>query len=270
MEDSITLYLLGQLSEGERADVERRLFVESGFLESLQIAEEELIRDELAGELPLDQRISFYSYFLSFPELREKYEFTRALRDASPRVTLLDQSKVESISGRHIRSGTRVTSRFAKRGPILLATAACAAFFFAGIDDLRRWSASSPSRAATHALAVPSFVLTPGLVRSGSSRQTRFSVPVGAALIRIRLEFERSEQYKTYQIALKAADSEQAILSMAGLEARPDGASQKIDLELPGSVVGENSYVLVLSGEAAGVSAPVEAYTFEIIRPGEK
>ena len=205
MEESITHYLLGRASPDERAAVEQRLFSEPEFLESVRIAEEELIRDELAGELSADQRIAFHAYFLSFPHLRAKYEVTRALREALPPAPPLT------------RSGEK--SYVSKKGPALLAMAACAAFFVAGVDDFRRWSVTRGEGAAIHAPGVLSFTLEPGLVRSGDARQTRFEVPPGAGLVRLKLEFERSDRHAAYQVSLRTADSERELFRMSGLGA---------------------------------------------------
>jgi hypothetical protein len=91
--DSIRQYLMGDLSEQEREQVERRLISQDDYFEELLIAEEELADDFVSGHLPEPDSAKFRQHFLSVPELQQEVMFANALhlhaaeyaRRASPR-----------------------------------------------------------------------------------------------------------------------------------------------------------------------------------------
>jgi hypothetical protein len=78
--DSIKRYLLGDLSEQEREQVEQRLMSDDDLYEQLLVAEDELIDEYVSGELPEQERAKFSRHFLSVPELRQDVKFAAVLR----------------------------------------------------------------------------------------------------------------------------------------------------------------------------------------------
>lgn len=78
--DSIRRYLLGDLSEQEREQVELRLMSDDDLYEQLLVAEDELIDEYVSDELPVQERTRFSSHFLSVPELRQDVRFAAILR----------------------------------------------------------------------------------------------------------------------------------------------------------------------------------------------
>jgi hypothetical protein len=77
---SIRQYLMGDLSEQEQEQVERRLISQDDYFEELLIAEEELADDFVGSHLPEDESAKFRRHFLSVPELRQEVAFAKALR----------------------------------------------------------------------------------------------------------------------------------------------------------------------------------------------
>jgi hypothetical protein len=78
--DSIRRYLLGDLSEQEREQVEQRLMSDDDLYQQLLVAEDELIDEYVSDELPEQERAKFGRHFLSVPELRQDVKFAAALR----------------------------------------------------------------------------------------------------------------------------------------------------------------------------------------------
>src|SRR5690349_19219423 len=72
-------YLLGQLSAGERAELEERYFADDELFNELVSLENEIIDFYVQGKLSKDQRQQFESYFLANPERREKVRFAKSL-----------------------------------------------------------------------------------------------------------------------------------------------------------------------------------------------
>lgn len=79
--DSIRRYLLGDLSEPEREQVEERLMADEGELyQHLLIAEDDLIDEYVSGSLSEEEQAKFARRFLHVPELRQDVRFAAALR----------------------------------------------------------------------------------------------------------------------------------------------------------------------------------------------
>ena len=78
--DSIRRYLLGDLPEQEREQVEQRLMSDDDLYEQLLVAEDELIDEYVSSELPEQERAKFSRHFLSVPELRQDVKFASVLR----------------------------------------------------------------------------------------------------------------------------------------------------------------------------------------------
>jgi hypothetical protein len=75
----LTRYLLGQLSEDERIEVEDRYLSNAGVFDELVVAEDELIDDYVRGELSLSNRELFERNFLCSVARRERVKSARAL-----------------------------------------------------------------------------------------------------------------------------------------------------------------------------------------------
>src|SRR5215471_18374919 len=78
-------YILGQLSEEERSQVEEEYFADSGFFEEMVAVENDLIDSYVAGRLSGVELQQFENHFLSSPEHRERVEFARSLLGSGPK-----------------------------------------------------------------------------------------------------------------------------------------------------------------------------------------
>lgn len=77
---SIRRYLLGELSEEEREQVEQSLMSDDDLYQQLLISEDDLIDEYVSGTLPEAEQAKFNQRFLSVPELRQDVRFARVLR----------------------------------------------------------------------------------------------------------------------------------------------------------------------------------------------
>lgn len=73
-------FLLGELSEGERGELEERLFADPAYFKQFRAAEDELTDEYLYGDLDADERERFESFFLTTPERRESFRVAKALK----------------------------------------------------------------------------------------------------------------------------------------------------------------------------------------------
>src|SRR6185295_6585139 len=76
-------YLLGELSEAERAGVETRLLTDDGLFEELVLLEEDLIDEYVFGELSPGVRERLETHFAAAPERQEAIRLARMLRQRS-------------------------------------------------------------------------------------------------------------------------------------------------------------------------------------------
>lgn len=79
-EDQIRRYLLGELSEEEREQLEKRLLSDDDFYQQVLAVENELIYDFVCDDLTGQEEMSFRRHVLPVPEHREDIKFARALR----------------------------------------------------------------------------------------------------------------------------------------------------------------------------------------------
>src|SRR5712691_2711185 len=78
LQERIRRYLLGQLDDGARQEIERDLLTNEELFEELLVIEDEIIDEYLGGKLSAEERASFERNFLATPERHEKLKFGRA------------------------------------------------------------------------------------------------------------------------------------------------------------------------------------------------
>lgn len=78
-QNTIRRYLLRQLSASEQESVEYRLLSDDDFSEELEIVEDELINEYLAGELSQTERQQFEETFLASPKHQQKLRAAQAV-----------------------------------------------------------------------------------------------------------------------------------------------------------------------------------------------
>ncbi|HTC94730.1 MAG TPA: hypothetical protein VK699_14915 [Terriglobales bacterium] len=97
--DVITRYLLGDVSEEERAWVEARMISDEGFIDECFQAEDKVIDDYVAGHLAARERGLFETNFLRSPRRQAKLQTAKFLVDYAR-----DQAQVQSAAEARERS----------------------------------------------------------------------------------------------------------------------------------------------------------------------
>jgi hypothetical protein len=85
-ESTLRRYVLGELEEGLRAELEELLVTDAEAFEALGVIEDELIEGYLEGTGSPAQRQSFEHQFLASPERSRRLRFARALRERAARL----------------------------------------------------------------------------------------------------------------------------------------------------------------------------------------
>jgi len=79
IQEPIRQYLLGQLSDGPREEIERALLTNEEAFAELLIIEDELTDEYLNSQLNPDDRADFERHFLAAPERQDELRFAQAL-----------------------------------------------------------------------------------------------------------------------------------------------------------------------------------------------
>ena len=80
VQEKLRRYLLGQLAEDARAEVEKDLLANDVLFEELLVLEDEIIDEYLAEKLTRNDRAAFERHFLITPERHEQVNFARAFK----------------------------------------------------------------------------------------------------------------------------------------------------------------------------------------------
>lgn len=84
-EEVIKRYLLGDSTTDEQAEIENRLFADSTFLDRLLIIENELIHDYVMGTLSPGERAQVERFFLQSPDRQRRLRVGQLLREPAAR-----------------------------------------------------------------------------------------------------------------------------------------------------------------------------------------
>jgi hypothetical protein len=100
-------YLLRSLDDDQQTRIEQRLFEEEGFLDEIELAEQELIDDYLDDALTPAERGLFESRFIDSPRRHRQVELATALRAAAGREVLRSAPAVhEAPSAASVRDSS--------------------------------------------------------------------------------------------------------------------------------------------------------------------
>ena len=299
LEDELRRYILGELTEQDEELFERRLMAaEDEFLREVdqcaEVLHNELVEDYLAGRLSGAQRAAFEFRLLPSRKIREKLMLDKALRVAAgrrreslaerlrawirpvfqpaPALAMCAGLLLVAGGGWSVYRMALLQSRLAEaqeslrsqvneerqRSSALARELAAATAFIASMEQrLARMGGQGVS-------AVASFILKPGLVRSGGE-MTRVAIAPLHSLVELKLDVWVDE-YPTYRAALH--DSSGSELMVAGqLRAVPASGSVQVKVQLPAQVLRADDYQIRLSGvTASGQIVLVDSYPFRVVR----
>jgi hypothetical protein len=183
-EERIVRYLLDEMGEEERLQLEDRLFHESEFFELVQSVEDELILKFVRGDLESEPASRFNEVYMNAPAKRARVESARAWRQAAGEMA--------------------AASRFSPAAKFWIgvpAVAAAAAILIALLLPLQRKHSVQQFVPASEKISVATFALAPGLTRSGGGVEIK--VPRGTDVIQLELALPYpAGQTETYHAVL--------------------------------------------------------------------
>jgi len=296
-------FLLGNLSESERSEIEDSFLSQDDFYQELLIAEDDLIDAYVRGELPASERALFEQRRLTSPHPLERVKFARTLfNSVSEKAAAVPSARAPRRASSW--RGSLAGGFFTRRPALALAFAAALFVIILGglwfMTGRRRVHpapeqvktiqpttvtptespasqapAEVPQRAPDEERAtaretpkraapvIATFTLLPGLVRGGRGAGP-LVLPAGATEVRLRLTLE-GEAYEKYRATLSTPEGRGVWTQ--DVTNRPSLKSTHVSLGLPADLLKDGDYVLDLSGvTAAGKWESVADYSFRIVR----
>lgn len=283
-------YLLGNLSEAERDQLEAEYFRNDEAWSILNATEDDLIDSYVHGQLTGDEKKQFERHFLSSSERRDRLRFARLLLDPELRERLSDGSKEIGIYPTPLPKNLTRWKTFSAIGAVFaFALGAVLAFQNARLrsdlsklqseqtslqDQLRKLreqnrgpDASSQRQSIAGILqgsvgpliAIP---LSPGLTRDGQGVEDHsFPLTPTPGTVVLVLKLERDD-YTAYDVAVATAEGKE-IYRVSGLKSLPFGDRWSVNVSLPSRLFRKGVYIANLCGESTGKKPQViQAYSF--------
>jgi len=272
----IRQYLLGELDEEARQQVEQRVMTERDYKEEVLISEEELLEEFAAGALDDHERELFLSHYLSAPLQRQKLRMVQAINKyAADRQPLATVEVPETSWFRRYIDAFRSRKWFVQLSWALLVGIVIGSSFVA----FRTWRwRNQPSELhqelerlngpQSSVLEASSSVLPATLVPL-SLREAGKAVPLTirheTQIVQFRLAVS-SGQHQRYRATLKNSRLDD-VLSLDDLMVRTFGNARLIIIQVPARVFRTDDYVLTLSAlNSAGLYEEAGDYSFRVVR----
>ena len=245
--DAIRQYLLGALSEERQQEVEQRLLTEDDLYEELEVAEDELADEYVAGELSPAERERFEHYFLSVPERAQQLSFARALHQYASKKTDSADDPSAGPAGLTWLEGIRLA--WARQSQLFrIAAAAAAIVIIAGA----LWFVV-PHRPGQQSYATVTLTISHDN-RAASAGATKVKLPLGADALRLYLKLsEASDPATRFRVELIRETGEKTNIERVAR----DGQSAVVELPAVQLARGQyafNVYVVKSDGSEQRIS----------------
>jgi hypothetical protein len=277
--DTAIRYLLGELPEGERAELEEACFDDPRVFANVAEVESGLVDDYVRGRLSPDLRRRFEQVYLTDPRRRERVRFAEAL---TIRVDAAASSSESGATSPRTSGSDWPTWIAAWLGPtpafrlvfasllIGLVAGGLWFFFFQSARSRQqspqaivepRPSPGAPVTPANRTAPVPdppvgpapsvtlALLVGPG-VRSVTPGPVTLVVPAGATEVRLMLSL-REHAYPVYRVLLREVGGPE-ILRQGDLRPVMEGAGPAFSIAVPASRFSPGDYMLTLQGAARG------------------
>jgi len=228
IQDQIRRYLLGELDDRTRAEVEQKLLSDGEAFRELLVAEDEIIDDYASGRLDPEERADFEAHFLATPERQQKLRFARALH----RHAMTFANERETVKQPVIRS-----LWFSRPWLSWAATTVAVLALIVGTVWFLRSRTAPPKTFATLTLIINQST------RAEGAPAAVVRLPLGADALKIFLRLPGSlPPASRYRVVLETDNGETRPLEIA------DQDGKSIAVVIPATQLKRGQYVLKLFG----------------------
>lgn len=295
-ETTLRQYVLGELRDRPRLEIEERLITDPEIFEALGVAEAELAEEYLEDTLSSSDKTRFEQHYLVDRERHRHLAFIRMIKSyasAAPRVA----RGAESSDWRRISDLVRFHPAWAIAAAAMLFLLIGGNLWFVmwnytlqgqldqvraqqGVErQLRQQLQGQVTGLTAQANALqgklelqpgsagqlPTFELTPGLLRS-SGALARIAVPPGAQFVRLQLRLT-SDNSVQYRAVLHDSEGNDVWFQSKLVAESTDGRAT-VTVHLPAQVLTRGDYQIRLSGTSTPGTAEVAAtYTLRVTTP---
>jgi hypothetical protein len=293
-------FLLGEMTDEERIEVECRCLADDDFFATVLDAEQALLREYAEGTMAVRVRERFETYYLASPRRAAGVRLEQALRQGSQPAPGVAKRPAPAVAAGY----SRLRRLFSFRRPVLhlaLATVGVAAVIAVAVlavlnhqlherlvrteSDLARSQAKAEQRApsaytptttqagvpapADRLLAMPGAIvaisLEPGLLR-GNDPPSRVTLTAESQLVWLRL-LVGANPYSSYRVVVSTPEGRQ-LVRFDSMKAKKTDSGLEVDVMLPASLFTDATTCLVrLAGLQTGRSAEdLGVYTLDIVR----
>ena len=268
---SLRQFLLGKVDDEERVRIESLVITNALTKERVCAAEEDLLEDYFEDALSTFDRERFRAQYAYSDHLQRRLEVTRDIRNWAIGV----QKGKGTSSGTQTSNWSLVfTSFLLKPTRVLPMVATVIAIVIAGLwlnqkielrdrqlaieKEIARLNASTSNQQGVFSLT-----LRPVTLRSAET-QTELVMQPNIQIVELRLLWNYSESYPTYQAVLKRTGDTQSLI-VPNLHAEMD--RKAILLKLPPQILTNGTYQVELTSIMSdGQSGPTEEFQFSVTR----
>ena len=246
-EDEVLLrsFLLGQLSESKRSDMEAAFLEDGQLFEQLNAAETDLIDDYVRGALPRSEKEQFERHCLSSERIRERVQFAGALK----RLPHPQRS----------RPWLDWLWTWSMPAQALVSTAALVAI----IAGVIFWRGPGNPSGPTPVPVVFTFMLAGGSTRAAGGIERR-AVPTGTTQIALQLNIEGAAAFSRYQVRLTTPEG-RAVWSADGLAEERIASGRAVIARVPAPLLVPGDYLATVAGVSpTGAAEEIKDYSFGI------
>lgn len=258
-EKTIRKYMLGELEQGRRRRLERKLLTDAEFFERVSVVENEVIYDYLIGAISEREAKQLEANFLSTPEGQQKLRFLGALKksveglpEPAPPLPLSWKRLLPDF----LRQPSPLAKTSGAFAALLIAVAAT--WLLLGV-----WNKVGPSPSPQSTLVA---TLVPGQFRGtedGTGNHLTLQGDVGLVELRLQL---RAADRQTYRAELLTDLSEKR-LQQDGLTAGTGPEGKFVAWAVPPGVLEGGDYQVALSSlRPDGSYEVIDKYYFRVLR----
>lgn len=273
-ESVIRQYLLGQLNDDDREQIEQRLITDRNFMEETLMVEEELLEDYVSQTLAPPERELLLKNYLTAPLQKEKLKIARALEKYASQPSLRTPRVISSESWvRRLLQTLRVHS-----GLIELSWAALVLVVLIGTWWIvRTWRGdrnglqaeliqlNGPNSSVLEDGSTIAQVIFPPLNLRETGRSVTLTITGQTQVVQLRIP-QVSDQQRRYQAILKDSNGQQ-LARVSDLRIREIKNEPMVVLQFPAKLFQTADYVVTI-GELSSTGGldNVADYSFRVVR----
>ena len=269
-QDVLERYLIGEVTDDERAEVEQGYFADDGLFDQLADLENDLVDAYVQGTLTAARRKAFEERFLTSSSGIARVEFARALqeriaaRSGRKAWSLRQLAVAASIAIVVLAAAGWVTLSQRRQPPPIAQSRPPAAPQQHTIPTtpVQAQTQTAPVRQTKAAAALVTVLLTPGGTRESEAAAPLVLRPA-PQLVRVELVLE-DDRFDSYAAELQ--DVEGSVLwKEQSLRAAAAPSGRTVAVSVPAKLLPPGDYVVVLKGIRAGKATEISNYTFTVV-----